>query len=76
MIDAIIATEDARFFEHFGVDLWRLGGAVLANFRDGFGAQGASTITQQVVKTHSLQMRKSRSVKHRKLGSQLSRTSI
>lgn len=50
MIDAIIATEDARFFEHFGVDLWRLGGAVLANFRDGFGAQGASTITQQVVK--------------------------
>lgn len=50
MIDAIIATEDARFFDHFGVDLWRLGGAVLANFRDGFGAQGASTITQQVVK--------------------------
>ncbi|MEK4629231.1 PBP1A family penicillin-binding protein [Solibacillus sp. FSL R7-0682] len=50
MIDAIIATEDARFFEHFGVDLWRLGGAVLANVRDGFGAQGASTITQQVVK--------------------------
>ncbi|WP_274309749.1 penicillin-binding protein 1A [Solibacillus daqui] len=50
MIDAIIATEDSRFFEHFGVDLWRLGGAVFANFRDGFGAQGASTITQQVVK--------------------------
>lgn len=50
MIDAIIATEDARFFDHFGVDLWRLGGAVLANFRDGYGAQGASTITQQVVK--------------------------
>lgn len=50
MIDAIIATEDARFFEHFGVDLWRLGGAVIANLRDGFGAQGASTITQQVVK--------------------------
>ncbi|MFF5995488.1 PBP1A family penicillin-binding protein [Lysinibacillus sp. KU-BSD001] len=50
MVDAIIATEDARFFDHFGVDLWRLGGAVIANFRDGFGAQGASTITQQVVK--------------------------
>ncbi|MGN7479227.1 transglycosylase domain-containing protein [Solibacillus silvestris] len=50
MRDAIIATEDSRFFEHFGIDLWRLGGAVLANFRDGFGAQGASTITQQVVK--------------------------
>lgn len=50
MIDAIIATEDARFFEHFGLDIWRLGGAVVANLRDGFGAQGASTITQQVVK--------------------------
>jgi penicillin-binding protein 1A len=50
MIDAIIATEDARFFDHFGIDIWRLGGAVVANLRDGFGAQGASTITQQVVK--------------------------
>ena len=50
MIDAILATEDVRFFDHFGIDIWRLGGAVLANFRDGFGAQGASTITQQVVK--------------------------
>ena len=50
MRDAIIATEDARFFDHFGIDLWRLGGAVIANLRDGFGAQGASTITQQVVK--------------------------
>ncbi len=50
MIDAIIATEDARFFDHFGIDIWRLGGAVIANLRDGFGAQGASTITQQVVK--------------------------
>lgn len=50
MINAILATEDVRFFNHFGIDLWRLGGAVLANVRDGFGAQGASTITQQVVK--------------------------
>ena len=50
MIDAITATEDVRFFEHFGLDVWRLGGAVVANLRDGFGAQGASTITQQVVK--------------------------
>lgn len=50
MRDAILATEDVRFFEHFGLDLWRLGGAVIANLRDGFGAQGASTITQQVVK--------------------------
>ena len=39
-------------FEHHGMDFYRLGGAILANFRDGFGAQGASTLTQQVVKTH------------------------
>jgi penicillin-binding protein 1A len=49
LIDAVIATEDARFFEHPGIDLRRIGGAVLANITRGFGAEGASTITQQVV---------------------------
>ena len=58
MIDAIIATEDARFFDHFGIDIWRLGSAVIANIRDGFGAQGASTITQQVVKNSFLKNEK------------------
>ncbi|SHN19169.1 penicillin-binding protein 1A [Gracilibacillus kekensis] len=48
--DAILATEDVRFHDHMGIDLKRIGGAVIANFRDGFGSQGASTITQQVVK--------------------------
>ncbi|CAM3722000.1 penicillin-binding protein 1A [Alkalicoccus chagannorensis] len=50
MIDSVLAIEDARFYDHFGVDIRRLGGAVLANVRGGFGAEGASTITQQVVK--------------------------
>ncbi|MGM9928190.1 MAG: transglycosylase domain-containing protein [Bacillus sp. (in: firmicutes)] len=50
VVDAVLATEDARFYEHNGVDLLRLGGAVIANFTDGFGSQGASTITQQLVK--------------------------
>ncbi|MFC7365597.1 MULTISPECIES: transglycosylase domain-containing protein [Bhargavaea] len=58
MEDAILATEDVRFYKHHGMDLWRLGGAVLANFRDGFGAQGASTLTQQVVKNSFLQNEK------------------
>ena len=58
MIDAIIATEDVRFYEHSGMDFYRLGGAVVANFRDGFGAQGASTITQQVVKNAFLKNEK------------------
>ncbi|WP_040228417.1 PBP1A family penicillin-binding protein [Bhargavaea cecembensis] len=58
MRDAILATEDVRFFKHHGIDFWRLGGAVLANLRDGFGAQGASTITQQVIKNSFLQNEK------------------
>ncbi|WP_458412727.1 transglycosylase domain-containing protein [Schinkia sp. CFF1] len=48
--DAVLATEDVRFYDHFGLDLRRIGGAVLANVTSGFGSQGASTITQQVVK--------------------------
>ncbi|SIT66272.1 penicillin-binding protein 1A [Edaphobacillus lindanitolerans] len=58
MREAILATEDVRFFKHHGIDFWRLGGAVLANFRDGFGSQGASTITQQVIKNSFLQNEK------------------
>ncbi len=48
--NAILATEDYRFYKHHGVDPIRFGGAVLANFQRGFGAEGGSTITQQVVK--------------------------
>ncbi|AXH98894.1 PBP1A family penicillin-binding protein [Sporosarcina sp. PTS2304] len=54
MKNAILATEDIRFFKHGGVDFYRLGGAVLANFRSGFGSQGASTLTQQVIKNSFL----------------------
>lgn len=54
LIDAVIATEDARFFEHNGIDLQRLGGAIVANIKDGFGSQGASTITHQVVENFFL----------------------
>ena len=50
VVDAVLATEDSRFYEHNGVDILRLGSAVIANFTDGFGSQGASTITQQLVK--------------------------
>lgn len=48
--NAFIATEDIRFYEHSGIDVIRFGGAVLANLQEGFGAEGASTITQQLVK--------------------------
>ena len=54
MKDAVLATEDVRFYKHHGMDFWRLGGAVLANFQSGFGSQGASTLTQQVIKNSFL----------------------
>nr|WP_237712837.1 penicillin-binding protein 1A [Bacillus methanolicus] len=51
---AVLATEDYRFYKHHGVDLIRLGGAVIANITHGFGSEGGSTITQQVVKNSFL----------------------
>ncbi|SDD48666.1 penicillin-binding protein 1A [Terribacillus halophilus] len=50
LIDAVTATEDSRFFEHNGIDIIRTGGALLSNFKNGFGAEGGSTIDQQVIK--------------------------
>ena len=48
--NAFIAVEDKRFFEHKGVDLRRIIGALLKNIEEGEIVQGGSTITQQVVK--------------------------
>lgn len=50
MKKALIAIEDQRFYKHHGVDIYRLGGAVLANITKGYGSQGASTITQQLAR--------------------------
>jgi 1A family penicillin-binding protein len=47
---AIIAIEDQRFYDHSGVDIVRVGGAALANLRQGRRAEGASTITQQLAR--------------------------
>ncbi|MEZ5653420.1 MAG: PBP1A family penicillin-binding protein [Burkholderiaceae bacterium] len=48
--NAILAAEDARFFEHGGVDFLGALRAALANFRAGGTAQGASTITMQLAR--------------------------
>src|SRR5215813_781994 len=48
--DAIIATEDARFYSHFGVDPTGIGRAIYQNFRHGRIVEGGSTITQQLAK--------------------------
>jgi len=49
LIDAVIAIEDARFFEHNGVDVKRIVGAFVQNLMNN-SMQGGSTITQQLVK--------------------------
>jgi penicillin-binding protein 1A len=48
--DAIIATEDARFYSHHGVDPTGIARAVYQNFRRGRIVEGGSTITQQLAK--------------------------
>jgi penicillin-binding protein 1A len=48
--DAVIATEDRRFYSHFGVDVFGLIRAVFINLRAGHVVQGGSTITQQLAK--------------------------
>ena len=50
IIDAVIATEDRRFFEHYGVDPLGLMRAAIANVRAGRFVQGGSTLTQQLAK--------------------------
>jgi penicillin-binding protein 1A len=50
LINAIIAIEDQRFFDHNGVDVVRVAGAALNNIREGRRAQGGSTITQQLAR--------------------------
>ena len=50
MVDATLAAEDARFFEHAGYDLKAIARAALVNLREGEVIQGGSTITQQYVK--------------------------
>ncbi|MGV3243951.1 transglycosylase domain-containing protein [Staphylococcus sp. 11261D007BR] len=59
MKDAVLATEDNRFYDHGALDYKRLFGAVLKNVTGGFGSQGASTLTQQVVKRTFLTDQKS-----------------
>ena len=50
LVNAIVSIEDHRFFNHRGVDTIRILGATLRNLRGGGGLQGASTLTQQLIK--------------------------
>ncbi|MBF0185618.1 MAG: penicillin-binding protein 1A [Magnetococcales bacterium] len=59
LTNAFLAIEDAKFYQHPGIDLTGIFRAALANMRAGRAVQGASTITQQVAKTFLLSSVKS-----------------
>ena len=59
VVNAFLAAEDANFFRHRGVDYVAIGRALLKDIVSGGFAQGASTITQQTVKTLFLTPEKS-----------------
>lgn len=50
LINAFLAVEDKRFYEHKGVDMIRIGGAIVNDIKKGSLAEGGSTITQQLAR--------------------------
>jgi penicillin-binding protein 1A len=50
LIDAVLAIEDRRFYEHYGIDFRGVGRAIWRNLRAGEVVEGGSTITQQLIK--------------------------
>ena len=50
LINAVIVTEDRRFFDHIGIDIVGIGRAIIVNLKAGQIVQGGSTITQQLAK--------------------------
>ena len=65
LIYAFVAAEDARFFEHEGVDIKGILRALVRNFAAGKIMQGGSTITQQV--TRSLLLKNTKRTYRRKV---------
>lgn len=57
-IDAVIAVEDRRFFEHHGIDIISIMRAVVRNIKEKDMVEGGSTITQQLAKNTYFTQRK------------------
>ena len=57
--NAFIAAEDQRFYDHSGIDVRRIFGAAINDIKTGSLSQGASTITQQLIKLTHLSSEKS-----------------
>lgn len=58
LLYAFISAEDVRFYEHEGVDIIRIAGAIIADIKAGEYVQGASTISQQLIKLSHLSSEK------------------
>lgn len=50
LLDAVVATEDQRFYEHSGIDLWAIGRAIVKDVVARSAVEGGSTLTQQLAK--------------------------
>ncbi len=76
LINALLATEDRKFYRHWGVDLHRIAGALWANLKAHRLVQGASTITQQLARTLFLTQKRtlSRKVKEALIAIRIEKT--
>src|SRR4029079_121474 len=50
LVNAVVAIEDTKFYQHSGYDLWGIVRAALKNFTAGHVRQGGSTVTQQLAR--------------------------
>ncbi|BDB96148.1 transglycosylase domain-containing protein [Candidatus Hydrogenosomobacter endosymbioticus] len=73
VINALLATEDRRFYSHFGIDIFGLARALLRNAKAGCVVQGGSTLTQQLAKNF-LQSKKIYSTYDRSISRKISET--
>ncbi len=73
--NAFIAAEDVRFYSHSGIDIKRIFGALIKDIQTGQLAEGASTITQQLIKNSLLNNKKvfSRKIEEALLAMELER---
>jgi penicillin-binding protein 1A len=76
LVNAVLSVEDQRFYQHRGVDIVRIMGAVLVNLQSGRYAQGGSTVTQQLARQSFLTLERSltRKVKEWILAALIERT--
>ncbi|MEO0009239.1 MAG: PBP1A family penicillin-binding protein [candidate division WOR-3 bacterium] len=75
LVRSVVAVEDKRFYSHWGIDIIRVSGSIVANLLHPRNLQGASTITQQLARSMFLTPRRqlSRKLKEMVLAIELER---